>query len=302
MIDTARLIARRKRQDLLFNVLGITCTLIGILTLVALLGDLTVNGLTRINWQFLTSVPSANAARAGVLPAWVGSLLLMFLTVALAVPLGVAAGVYLEEYSRKNRVTTIIEVNIANLAGVPSIIYGLMALSLLVYQFRLGRTLVVGGITLALLILPIVIVSTREALRAIPNGIREAAYALGATRWQVVKDHLLPYSAGGIATGTIIAMSRAIGETAPLITIGVPIFIAVLPDPPWQATFPFMNFHWLNSKFTVMPIQMFNWVSRPDPAFHRNAAAAGLVLIIMTLSLNAAAIAIRYRLRKRIKW
>ena len=198
--------------------------------------------------------------------------------------------------------TTVIEINIANLAGVPSIIYGLMALSLLVYQFHLGRTLVVGGITLALLILPIVIVSTREALRAIPNGIREAAYALGATRWQVIKDHLLPYSAGGIATGTIIAMSRAIGETAPLITIGVPLFISVLPDSPLQGEFPFVNFHWLSAKFTVLPIQMFNWVSRPDPAFHRNAAAAGLVLIVMTLSLNAVAITIRYRLRKRIKW
>jgi phosphate transport system permease protein len=302
MIDTARLIARRKRQDLLFNVLGIACTLVGIVTLLALLGDLAANGLTRINWQFLTSVPSSDAARAGVLPAWVGSLLLMLLTVALAVPLGVGAGVYLEEYAHKNWVTTVIEVNIANLAGVPSIIYGLMALSLLVYGLDLKRTLIVGGITLALLILPIVIVSTREALRAIPTGIREAAYALGATRWQVVKDHLLPYSAGGIATGTIIAMSRAIGETAPLITIGVPLYIAVLPDSPLQGTFPFVNFHWLSSKFTVMPIQMFNWVSRPDPAFHRNAAAAGLVLIVMTLSLNAVAIVIRYRLRKKIKW
>jgi phosphate transport system permease protein len=302
MIDTARLIARRKRQDLIFNVLGIACTLLGIVTLGALLFDLASTGLSRIDWQFLTSFPSPSALRAGVKPAWVGSLLLMLVTISLAVPLGVAAGVYLEEYARKNWVTTIIEINIANLAGVPSIIYGLMALGLLVYQFGLGRTLLVGGITLALLILPIVIVATREALRAIPNGIREAAYALGATRWQVIKDHLLPYSAGGIATGTIIAMSRAIGETAPLITIGVPLFIAVLPPSPIQAAPPFLNFQWLHTKFTVLPLQMFNWVSRLDPAFHRNAAAAGLVLIIMTLSLNAAAIVIRYRLRKRIKW
>ncbi len=226
----------------------------------------------------------------------------MVVTVGLAVPLGVAAGVYLEEYARKNWLTTIIEINIANLAGVPSIIYGLMALGVLRHQFHMRATLLVGGITLALLILPIIIVATREALRAIPNGIREAAYALGATRWQVVKDHLLPYSAGGIATGTIIAMSRAIGETAPLITIGVPLFIGVLPDSPYQSAFPFLNLHWLDSKFTVLPLQMFNWVSRPTPDFHRNAAAAGLVLIFMTLSLNAAAIAIRYRLRKRIKW
>jgi phosphate transport system permease protein len=156
-----------------------------------------------------------------------------------------------------------------------------------------------------LLVLPIVIVSTREALRAIPKGIREAAYALGATPWQVIKDHLLPYSAGGIATGTIIAMSRAIGETAPLLTIGALAFIAYLPDSPFQARFPFLNFHWLNSEFTVLPIQMYNWIDRPNNPgndFHRNAAAAGLVLIIMTLSLNGAAIFIRYRLRKRIKW
>lgn len=302
MTDTARLIARRKRQDVIFNALGIVCTLTGVVTLGALLIDLAMSGLGRIDWQFLTSFPAPSAAEAGVLPAWVGSLLLMLVTVSLAVPLGVAAGVYLEEYARKNWLTTIIEINIANLAGVPSIIYGLMALGLLVYQFHLGRTLLVGGITLALLILPIVIVSTREALRAIPNGIREAAYALGATRWQVVKDHLLPYSAGGIATGTIIAMSRAIGETAPLITIGVPLFIGVLPDSPFQSSVPFVNLHWLNSKFTVLPMQMFNWVSRPTPDFHRNAAAAGLVLILMTLSLNAAAIVIRYRLRRRIKW
>lgn len=305
MDDTARLIARRKRQDVLFNILGIACTLIGVITLAALLIDLAADGLSRIDWQFLTSFPSRRAANAGVLAAWVGSLLLMLVTISLAVPLGVAAGVYLEEYARKNWLTTIIEINIANLAGVPSIIYGLMALGLLVYQFHLGQTLLVGGITLALLVLPIVIVATREALRAIPNGIREAAFALGATRWQVIKDHLLPYSAGGIATGTIIAMSRAIGETAPLVTIGALTFIAFLPPSPIQPQFPFLDFKWLDSPFSVLPIQMFNWVDRPnnpDNDFHRNAAAAGLVLIIMTLSLNAAAIAIRYRLRKRIKW
>ncbi|HEY3967672.1 MAG TPA: phosphate ABC transporter permease PstA [Planctomycetaceae bacterium] len=305
MIDTHRLIARRKRQDLIFNVLGIACTLVGIVTLVALLADLAVNGLGRIDWQFLTSFPSRKAANAGVLSAWVGSLLMMVVTITLAVPLGVAAGVYLEEYARKNWLTTIIEINIANLAGVPSIIYGLLALGLLVYQFHLGQTLLVGGVTLAFLVLPIVIVATREALRAIPTGIREAAYALGATRWQVIKDHLLPYSAGGIATGTIIAMSRAIGETAPLVTIGALAFIAFLPDAPVQSQFPFVNFKWLDSPFTILPLQMFNWVDRPnnpDNDFHRNAAAAGLVLILMTLSLNAVAIVIRYRLRKRIKW
>lgn len=302
MIDIKRLIARRRRQDVLFNVLGVVCTLIGVVTLGALMIDLLIDGLARIDWQFLTSFPSRRAASAGILSAWVGSVLLMIVTVGLSVPLGVAAGVYLEEYARKNWLTTIIEINIANLAGVPSIIYGLLALGILVYQFQMGQSVLVGGITLAFLILPIVIVCTREALRAIPKGIREAAYALGATKWEVVKDHLLPYSAGGIATGTIIAVSRAIGETAPLITIGAATFIAFLPPAPVQDQPPFVNFRWLDSAFSTLPIQMFNWVSRPGADFHRNAAAAGIVLILMTLSMNAVAIAIRYRLRRRIKW
>jgi phosphate transport system permease protein len=302
MTDSSRLIVRRRRQDLLFNILGIVCTLICVVTLLALLADLLSDGLSRIDWQFLTSFASRRAARAGILAAWAGSVLLMVVTISLAVPLGVAAGVYLEEYARKTWITTIIEINIANLAGVPSIIYGLLALGVLVYWFHLGQSVLVGGITLALLVLPIVIVCTREALRTIPKGIREAAYALGATKWEVIKDHLLPYSAGGIATGTIIAMSRAIGETAPLITIGALSFIAFLPQSPVQARPPFINFEWLHSEFSALPIQMFNWVSRPNPEFHRNAAAAGIVLILMTLSLNAVAIAIRYRLRRRIKW
>jgi phosphate transport system permease protein len=302
MTDTARLILRRKRQDAVFNVLGIACTLVGVVTLGALLVNLAVDGMSRLDWKFLTSFPDYDATEAGVYSAWVGSLLLMLVTVSLAVPLGVAAGVYLEEYARKNWLTTIIEVNIANLAGVPSIIYGLMALWLLRYQFSMKPSLLVGGITLALLILPIVIVATREALRAIPNGIREAAYALGATRWQVVKDHLVPYSAGGIATGTIIAMSRAIGETAPLVVIGAKAFVPFLPPSPLQSKFPFVNLEWLNAPFSVLPIQMYNWTDRADEAFHHNAAAAGLLLILLTLSLNAAAIAIRYRLRRRIKW
>jgi len=226
----------------------------------------------------------------------------MLVTVGVAVPLGVAAGVYLEEYARRTRLTTVIEINIANLAGVPSIIYGLLAMGILVHAFHMGKSILVGGITLALLVLPIVIVCTREALRAIPKGIREAAYALGATKWEVIRDHLLPYSAGGIATGTIIAMSRAIGETAPLITIGALTFIAFLPEPPLYSQPPFVSFAWLNSEFSALPIQMFNWVSRPTEDFHRNAAATGIVLIAMTLSLNAVAIVIRYRLRKRIKW
>lgn len=302
MSDFARIIAKRKRQDFLFNIVGIVCTLVGILTLGALLLDLLVDGLPRLSLAFLSSFPSRFAEQAGILSSWVGTILIMFVTACAAVPLGVAAGVYLEEYARKNWLTNLIEINIANLAGVPSIIYGLMALGLLVYQFRLGQSILTGGLTLAFLILPIVIVATREALRTIPQGIREAAYALGSTKWQVVRHHLLPYSVGGTMTGIIIALSRAIGETAPLITIGALTFIAFLPPPPVQSQAPFVNFGWIWSPFSVLPIQMFNWVSRPDQAFVVNAAAAGLVLIIVTLSLNAIAILIRYRVRKRIKW
>jgi phosphate transport system permease protein len=300
--DFRRIIAKRKRQDFIFNIVGIVCTLVGIVTLGALLYNLLSDGLARLDWTFLTSFPSRFAARAGILSSWVGTLLIMLVTAFAAVPLGVAAGVYLEEYARKNWVTNLVEINIANLAGVPSIIYGLMALGLLVYQFRLGQSILTGGLTLAFLILPIVIVATREALRTIPQGIREAAYALGSTKWQVVRYHLLPYSVGGTMTGIIIALSRAIGETAPLITIGALTFIAFLPPPPVKAAPPFVSSEWLFSPFSVLPIQMFNWVSRPDQDFVVNAAGAGLVLIIVTLSLNAVAILIRYRVRKRIKW
>jgi phosphate transport system permease protein len=219
-----------------------------------------------------------------------------------AVPLGVAAGIYLEEYGRKNWLTTIIEINISNLAGIPSIIYGIMALGLFVYMLGLGHSLLAGGLTLAVLILPIVIVATREALRTIPVHIREAAYAMGATKWQVTRHHLLPYSAGGIATGVILALSRAIGETAPLILMGALTFIAFLPPSPVTSEVPFVSFQWLDSPFTVLPIQMFNWTSRPTEDFHVNAAAAGLVLIGMTLGLNAIAIVVRYRARRKIKW
>jgi phosphate transport system permease protein len=196
----------------------------------------------------------------------------------------------------------LIEINITNLAGVPSIVFGLMALGLLVYQFGLGQSIRTAGLTLGLLVLPIVIVTTRESVRSIPIHIREAAYAVGATKWQVVRDHVLPYSMGGILTGMIIALSRAIGETAPLITVGALTFIAFLPHSPIQTEFPFLSTQWLSDPFTVMPIQMFNWVSRPQDEFHVNAAAAGLVLLLMTLSMNGLAIFIRHHFRKKIKW
>ncbi|MBK6879818.1 MAG: phosphate ABC transporter permease PstA [Elusimicrobia bacterium] len=295
-------IVRRKKKDALFALVGLAATLVGLITLLALLIDLAIDGVGRINPGFLSNFPSRFPDKAGILSAWVGTAIVMFVTALSAVPLGVAAGVYLEEYAPKNRLTSLIEINIANLAGVPSIVYGLMALGIFVYKFNLGQSVITAGLTLALLILPIVIMATRESIRAIPSSIREAAFAVGATKWQMVRHHILPYSAGGILTGVIIGLSRAIGESAPLITVGALTFIAFLPPSPVTGSFPFINFEWLKSPYTVLPIQLFNWVSRPQKAFHLNAAAAGLVLMTMTLAMNGLAIAIRYRFRKRIKW
>lgn len=297
-----RIIARRRRHDRIFSMIGLLLLLMCLGTLVALLADLAIDGLARINKQFLTSFPSRFPARAGILSAWVGTLLVILVTACTAIPLGLAAGIYLEEYSARNRVARILEINLHNLAGVPSIIYGLLALGLFVYVFQFGRSILTAGLTLGILILPIVIVATRESLRAIPLAIREASYALGATKWQTVRHHLLPYSMGGIFTGIIIAISRAIGETAPLVTIGALTFIAFLPPSPVQPQPPFVSLEWLKSDFTVLPIQMFNWVSRPQREFHINAAATGLVLIAVTLLLNTAAVALRYRARKRVRW
>ncbi|OGI44588.1 MAG: phosphate ABC transporter, permease protein PstA [Candidatus Muproteobacteria bacterium RBG_16_65_31] len=302
MEDIKSLIARHKLLDAAFAVLGLLALLIGLVTLAALIVDLAVTGAPRLTWQFLSSFPSRFAAQAGILSAWVGTTLVMLVTAAAAVPLGVAAGIYLEEYAPRNWMTALIEINIANLAAVPSIVYGLMALGLFVYQLNLGQSILTAGLTLALLILPMVIIATREAVRAIPGAIREAAYALGATKWRTVRDHVLPYSTGGILTGVIIALSRAIGESAPLITIGALSFIAFLPSAPIGPEAPYVSFQWLLDPFTVMPIQMFNWVSRPQEAFHQNAAAAGLTLLGMTLVMNGLAIYIRYRFRKHIKW
>lgn len=300
--EIRRLIARAKFRDELFAIAGLTAMLAGVFILGLLFVDLAMDGAGRLSWDFFTSFPSRRAAQAGILSAWVGTTLVMIVTAAAAVPLGVAAGIYLEEYAPRNWFTDLIEINVTNLAGVPSIVYGLLALGLFVYALDFGQSVLSAGLTLALLILPIVIVSTREAIRAVPSGIREAAYAVGATRWQTVSDHVLPYSTGGILTGVIIGLARAIGETAPVITIGALTFIAFLPPSPITDSPPFLSFEWLMAPFTVMPIQMFNWLSRPEEAFQTNAAAAGLVIIAMTLAMNAGAIIIRYRFRKRIKW
>lgn len=296
------LIARHKINDHVFAVIGLVCMMVAVLLLLAAFFDLLVDGWSRLRPEFFTSFPSRRATEAGILSSWVGTALVMLVTMFSAVPLGVAAAIYLEEYAGKNLITDIIEINVTNLAGVPSIIYGLLALGLFVYMLDFGQSVLTAGLTLALLILPIVIVSTREALRAIPREIREAAYALGATRWQMISDHLLPYSKGGILTGVIIGMSRAIGETAPVITIGALTFIAFLPPLPFTGDPMAGPFEWLLAPFTVLPIQMFNWVSRPDQAFLANAAAAGVVLIFMTLLMNGFAIYLRYQIRKKIKW
>jgi phosphate transport system permease protein len=297
-----RLIASQKRWDLFFAILGVLCLMVGVLTLAALFLDMAIDGVPRLNADFFTSFPSRRAANAGILSAMVGSILVMLVTAVVAVPLGVGAGVYLEEYAPRNWMTDVIEINVTNLAGVPSIVYGLLALGLFVYQFGLGQSILTAGLTLALLILPIVIVATREAIRAIPIGIREGSYAMGATKWQTTAFHILPYSTSGILTGVIIGLARAIGETAPIITIGALTFIAFLPPSPVKPEAPWISFEWLTSPFTVMPIQMFNWTSRPEEAFQANAAAAGLVLVVMTLAMNALAIYIRYRLRQNLKW
>ncbi|NEO69236.1 phosphate ABC transporter permease PstA [Moorena sp. SIO3H5] len=308
-------INRRKLINQIFAIVGLVVILVAIFILLALIVYMVSSGISRISPEFFTSFPSRRAEKAGIMSAWVGTSLIMLVTALAAVPIGVASGIYLEEYSRKNLLADFIEINVTNLAGVPSIVYGLLALGLFVYELNLGRSILSAGLTLALLILPVVIVTTREALRAIPNHLREAAYALGASKWQMIWDHVLPYSFGSILTGVIIGLSRAIGETAPVVTIGALVFIRFLPDSPinsefpyipFQGEFPYLNiqqlFAWLQSEFTVMPIQMFTWVSRPERAFEANAAAAGTVLIAMTLAMNGIAIYLRYRFRKGLKW
>src|SRR5574341_2303266 len=263
------IISRPKRWDYVFAVIGLLSMLAGILVLLALFLQLFIDGMPRFTPDFFTSFPSRRAESAGILSAWVGTVLVMLVTAFAAVPLGVASAIYLEEYAPKNWITAIIEINVTNLAGVPSIVYGLLALGLFVYTLKLGQSILAAGLTLALLILPVVIVATREAIRAVPGSIREAAYALGATKWQTVFHHVLPYSTGGVLTGVILALSRAIGETAPLITIGALTFIAFLPQSPLDP-------------FTVLPIQIFNWVSRPQAGF-RASAASGIIVLLAVL-------------------
>jgi phosphate transport system permease protein len=297
-----RSLRRRRWRERIFIGLGIAATLIALVTLATLLINLAIVGIPRLNWDFFFNFPSRRASQAGILSAWVGSLLVILVTAVFGVSLGVSAGIYLEEYAPRNWVTNVIEININNLAGVPSIVYGLLALGLFVYGLGTGRSIFTAGLTLALLILPIIVVATREAMRAVPSSLREAAYGIGCTKWQVTRDHVLPAALPGILTGVIIGISRALGETAPLITIGALTFIAFLPPSPITTEFPFISFQWLFESFTVLPIQAFNWISRPGSDFHANAAAAGIVLLAITLGLNSLAIYMRYRLRKKLQW
>jgi phosphate transport system permease protein len=276
----------RYLADRAFAVLGLLGLLAALAALAALLVDIFVDGAPRLSWAFLTSYPSRFAESAGILPAIIGSFYVIVLTGVMAVPVGVAAAVYLEEYGAQGRLGRIIEINIANLAGVPSIVYGLLGLGLFVRALSLGRSVVAGAATLALLVLPVVILATREALRAVPKSLREGSYALGATQWQTTQLQVLPAALPGILTGVILALSRAIGETAPLIMVGAVAYVRFVPDS-------------LSSPFTVLPIQIFNWVSRPQAGFAENAAAAIIVLLVMLVLMNGAAILIRDRYQRR---
>ncbi len=277
---------RSRMPERAFFALTIAAVAVPLLVLLFLLVIVTRSGLTRLGWDFVTSYPSRHADHAGILPGLVGSLWLMGLTALIALPLGVGAAIHLEEYGKQSRLSRLIEINIANLAGVPSIVYGLLGLGLFVRTLHMGRSVLAGACTLALLVLPMVVMVSREALRTVPMSLREAAYALGATRWQTIRQVVLPQAYPGILTGAILALARAIGETAPLVVVGALTYITFVPDG-------------VDAPFTALPIQIFNWVSRPQRAFVVNAAAGIVVLLATMLVLNGAAIYLRNRLQKK---
>jgi phosphate transport system permease protein len=273
-------------KDLLFRIVALVVLCLALVSLGALIWDVLADGAGRLSWDFIRGFASRRASQAGIWHALTGSIFVIFVTAVLAVPVGIAAAIYLEEYGGHNAAARLIEINITNLAAVPSIIYGLLGLGLFVRTMGLGRSVLAGGATLALLVLPVVILSTREALRAVPKSIREGSYALGATQWQTIWNQVLPVALPGILTGLILALSRAIGETAPLITIGAVTYMAFVPDSLW-------------SPFTVLPIQIFSWVSRPQTEFHANAAAAILVLLALLMTMNAGAVWLRDRYQRK---
>ena len=279
----------RHQKGRAFRAFFAAATWLGVVLLGLLLMEVLRNGLPWLDLQFLASFPSRFPERAGIQAALWGTIWLIGLTALFSIPVGVAAAVYLEEYSRRSWVNTVIEINIANLAGTPSIVYGILGLAFFVRWLGLGRSLLAGALTMSLLILPVTIIASREALRAVPASIRQASFALGATRWQTVWHHVLPAALPGILTSIILGLSRAIGETAPLIMIGALTYVAFTPRGPFDA-------------FTALPIQIFNWSSRPQQEFYGLAAAGILVLLAVLLSMNAAAIWLRYRSQKDVRW
>ncbi len=276
-------------KDTAFKFFAIACTFFGLLVLAVLLYDILSKGLSRLDFDFLSNLPSRSASRAGIYTALLGMIWILVLTVVIAFPIGIAAGIYLEEYGKKNRFANFIEINIANLAGVPSIIYGILGLELFGRILGLGNSILTGSLTLSFLVLPLIIVSTREAVKAVPKSIREASYGLGATKWQTISSIVLPSSFGGILTGLILAISRAIGETAPLIVIGALVYVPFAPSSPMD-------------EFTVLTIQIFNWVTRPQAGFVTNAAAAIIILLLFTFMMNGIAVFLRNRYNKRTRF
>ncbi len=280
---------KAKLKDSLFRYIALGVTIFVLLVLATLLFNIISNGIGRINWSFFTNLPSRHAERSGIFTALAGMLSLLFFTIIIALPIGIMAAVYLQEYGKKNRFANLVEINIANLAGVPSIIYGILGLQLFVRWAEMGNSLIAGALTLALLIMPIVIVATREAIRAVPDTLREASYGMGATKWQTTSRVVIPSALGGILTGVILSISRAIGETAPLLVIGALVYVPFIPEGP-------------KDQFTTLTIQIYNWVSRPQQEFIINAAAGIIVLLVMTFLLNGIAIYIRYKWYKKVSY
>jgi phosphate transport system permease protein len=281
-------VQKNRLKDQLFKFWGIGCTLIGLVLLVVFIGGILIDGLGRIDWGFITDLPSRKSEKSGIWTPLMGSIWILILTAIISFPISVAAGVYLEEYAKKNRLAALLEINISNLAGVPSIIYGLLGLEVFVRIMNLGASVLAGALTLSLLILPIIIVATREAIKAVPSSIRDASYALGASKWQTIWNQILPASSGGILTGVILALSRAVGETAPLIVVGALAYVPFAPKGPLD-------------QFSVLPIQIFNWISRPQSGFIENAAAAIIILLLITFIMNGIAVYFRNKWQKKLQ-
>ncbi len=279
---------KNRLKDKLFKFWGIFCTLIGLVLLIIFIGDILIDGINRIDWAFLTDLPSRKAEKSGIYTALMGSIWILLLTAVIAFPVGVAAGIYLEEYGQHNKLAGLLEINISNLAGVPSIIYGLLGLEVFVRMMGLGASVLAGSLTLSLLILPIIIVATREAIKAVPSSIKDASYALGASKWQTIWNQILPAASGGILTGVILALSRAVGETAPLIVVGALAYVPFAPQNPMD-------------EFSVLPIQIFNWISRPQQGFIENAAAAIIILLLITFVMNGIAVYFRNKWQKKLR-